>query len=100
MKSTQQLLDKFISAICKIDGAVELSAQGLRVSPHVFAAIHTAKLMLPLLDDFAVKNRVVTLLHEVYKDLRADIKVRGSVINGQKHPALDPSLQAYRIIIS
>lgn len=100
VKNTQHLLDKFIAAICRIDAVVVSHQNGVYVSPEVYTAIRTAKYMLPLLDDFAVKNRVVALLHDVYKDLRKDIKTRGTEINGQKHPALDPSLQAYRIIIS
>jgi len=100
MKNNRQLLDDFISASCKTNEVVVISADGLRVSPHVYMAIQSARKLLPLLDDYAIKNRVVGILHDIYKDLKADIKIRGAVVNGKKHPALDPSLQAYRIIIS
>lgn len=100
MNVVNQLLDQFISASCRIDTPVVTVSGGLQVSPHVYTAIKTARKLLPLVDDYATKNQVVALLHDIYKELRADIKQRGIEVNGQKHPALDPSLQAYRIIIS
>jgi HD superfamily phosphohydrolase YqeK len=100
MNVIHQLLDNFIAANSRIDAVVLMAGGRLQVSPHVYTAIKTARKLLPLVDDYAVKNQVVTLLHDIYKDLRADIKLRGIEVNGQKHPALDPSLQAYRIIIS
>lgn len=100
MNYVDKLLDHFISATCRIDAVVEQSGNALQVSPHVYTAITTARKLLPLVDDYATKNQIVTLLHDIYTELRADIKARGIEINGRKHPALDPSLQAYRIIIS
>ena len=100
MNVVNQLLDQFIASTCRIDAVVVTVGSSLQVSPHVHTAIKTARKLLPLVDDYATKNRVVTLLHDIYTDLRADIKQRGIEVNGKKHPALDPSLQAYRIIIS
>jgi hypothetical protein len=100
MNHQHVLLNQFIAATCKIDEVVVEHAAGLQISPDVALAIQSAKKLLPVLDDFSVKNRVVSILHDIYRDLRADIKRRGAVINGKKHPALDHSLQAYRIIIS
>jgi len=100
MSTTQILLDQFIAATCRIDKAVTADAHGIYVSPHVHAAIKAARKLLPILTDAAIKNQVARLLHDIYKDLRADIKLRGVEVNGQKHPALDPSLQVYRIIIT
>ena len=100
MNRAELLLDKFISSSLKIDTVVEEHRGMLRISPHVHMAIQSAIKVLPLIHDYETKNRVVTLLHDIYTELRKDIKERGTEINGQKHPALDPSLQAYRIIIS
>lgn len=100
MNATQVLLDQFIAASCRIDRAVICDAQGVHVSPHVYAAIKAARKLLPQLHDGVVKNQVARLLHDIYTDLRADIKLRGIEVNGKKHPALDPSLQVYRIIIT
>ncbi len=100
MNATQILLDQFIAATCRIDKAVTVDAHGIYVSPHVHAAIKAARKLLPMLNDAAVKNQVARLLHDIYTDLRADIKLRGVNVNGCKHPALDPSLQVYRIIIT
>ena len=100
MNVVSQLLDQFIASTCRIDTVVIPVGGALHVSPHVYTAIKTARKLLPLVDDYATKNYVVSLLHDIYKELRADIKQRGIEVNGQKHPALDPSLQAYRIIIS
>lgn len=100
MNAVHDLLNTFIAANCRIDAVVITAGGSLRVSPHVYTAIKTARTLLPLVDDYATKNHVVSLLHDIYKALRADIKQRGIMVNGQKHPALDPSLQAYRIIIS
>lgn len=100
MDRTQVLLDKFISATIRLNEVVELRAGRLQISPHVYTAIQSARKLLPITDDFCVKNRVVSILHDIYNELRKDIKERGNVVNGQKHPGLDPSLQAYRIIIS
>lgn len=100
MNRADLLLDKFISSSLKIESVVEEQRGMLRISPHVHMAIQSARRVLPLIQDYETKNRVVSLLHDIYTELRADIKDRGTEINGQKHPALDPSLQAYRIIIS
>lgn len=100
MNATQILLDQFIAASCRIDKAVVCDEHGIQVSPHVHAAIKAARKLLPLLNDGIVKNQVARLLHDIYTDLRADIKLRGVEVNGKKHPALDPSLQVYRIIIT
>ena len=100
MNRTDLLLDKFISSSLQIESVVEEQCGMLRISPHVHMAIQSARRVLPLIHDYETKNRVVSLLHDIYTELRKDIKNRGTEINGQKHPALDPSLQAYRIIIS
>ena len=100
MNRAELLLDKFISSSLQIETVVEEQCGMLRISPHVHMAIHSARKVLPLINDYETKNRVVTLLHDIYMELRKDIKYRGTEVNGQKHPALDPSLQAYRIIIS
>jgi HD superfamily phosphohydrolase YqeK len=100
MNETQVLLDRFIASISMINGVVVDEQKGLKVVPQVNVAIKTAKQLLPLLNDHSAKSRVACLLHDLYKELRADIKVRGTVINGQKNPAQKSSLEAYRIIIS
>lgn len=100
MNRKDQLLDEFISASLHLDEVVQTHAGQVRLSPFVYKAISSARKVLPLLEDHEVRNRVVTLLHDIYTELRKDIKHRGTEVNGQKHPALDPSLQAYRIIIS
>lgn len=100
MNSQYVLLDRFIKSSLQIENVVEEQNGLLLISPHVQTAIKCARKLLPLLTDFEAKNRVVSLLHDIYTELRKDIKQRGQEINGQKHPALDPSLQAYRIIIS
>lgn len=100
MNSTNKLLDQFIGAVSQINTVVVPVGNTFQVSPHVLIAIFCAKKLLPLVDDYATKNHVVGILHDIYKELRQDIKVRGMVVNGKKHPALETSLQAYRIIIS
>lgn len=100
MNIQQQLLDDFIRATCRIENVVICKENEISVSPHVHAAINAARKLLPTLNDGAIKNQVARLLHDIYTDLRADIKQRGVEVNGKKHPALDPSLQVYRIIIT
>ncbi len=100
MKNADFLLDKFIAASCRINAPVISTHSGIQICPHVNTAIFTAKKMLPLIEDSAIKNRVINILHDIYKELKTDIKNRGALVNGHKHPALDCSLQAYRIIIS
>lgn len=99
MLKTDALLDKFIASTLKIEGVVVMRAGILQISPNVKTAIKTAKLLLPLLEDNSTKNRVACLLHDLYKELRADVKRRGTWVDGQKNPALQSSLEAYRIIV-
>jgi len=100
MKQTEQLLDSFIEASAHINNVVEDRAGQLHVSPHVTVAISSAKKLLPMVHEYELRNRIVDVLHDIYKELRKDIKTRGAVVNGRKHPALDDSLKAYRIINS
>lgn len=100
MNQEKYLLNEFIAASCQSNQVVIEHAAGLQLSPHVQNAIQTARKLLPILNDYQARNNVVHLLHDIYRDMRADIKKRGSVINGKKHPALELSLQAYRIIVS
>lgn len=100
MKIEQALLEQFIRASCRSNRVVIEHPAGLQLSPDVSLAIQTARKLLPLLTDYHAKNAVVNLLHDLYRDMREDIKTRGNMINGKKHPALESSLQAYRIIIS
>ena len=100
MNREVQLLDEFINASLHINEVVESHAGQVCLSPFVYKAISSARKVLPLLKDQEVRNHVITLLHDIYTELRKDIKQRGTEVNGKKHPALDPSLQAYRIIIS
>jgi HD superfamily phosphohydrolase YqeK len=100
MNETQILLDRFITSISMINGVVVHEKKESKVAPQVHVAIKTAKKLLPLLNDHATKSRVACLLHDLYKELRTDIKIRGAVVNGQKNPAQKLSLEAYRIIIS
>jgi len=99
MKKEHALLEQFISASCRSNCVVIEHATGLQLSPDVHMAIQTARKLLPLLTDYQIKNSVIQLLHDIYRDMRNDIKTRGSMVNGKKHPALEASLQAYRIII-
>lgn len=98
MNRSEQLLDAFIDATSQITNVVEDHSGRIYVSPHVHQAITSARKLLPLLDDHPTRNRIVGFVHEIYKELRHDIKKRGVVVNGKKHPALDASQQAYRII--
>ena len=98
MNRKDQLLDQFIDASIQMDVVVESHAGQVCISPFVHQAINSARKVLPLLEDQESRNRVVSILHDIYTELRRDIKRRGTVINGKKHPALDASQQAYRII--
>lgn len=100
MKQTELLLDNFIDASAHINEVVEDREGQLHISPHVTVAISSAQKLLPMVREYEVRNRIVGVLHDIYTELRKDIKTRGTVVNGHKHPALDASLKAYRIINS
>ncbi len=100
MKRRDQLLDQFIQSSIQVSDVVEEHGNTVCLNPHVHEAIDSARKVLPLLEDRAARNRVVGIVHDLYTQLRTDIKKRGTQVNGKKHPALDVSQQAYRIIIS
>lgn len=100
MKKRDELLDVFIGSVTNLNAVVLGQADNIYVSPFVYQAINAAHRLLPLTHDVDLKNCVINLLHSIYTDLRQDIKQRGVVVNGKKHPALDLSQQAYRIIVA